>query len=217
MLRADLLTELRYVIDDRVKPYYWTDARLVQWLSEGQDKFCEQTGFWTDRSSYSITTVEGQTDYPIPSDRIVEVLSVWDGWRRLEVFRDRDRPYHGEEFVTATPNAPEFYQVDGETGVISLYAPPIAGVVLTLRVKRLSKVSFATDDTELEIPEQFHLATVEYAASKAFGDHDRELQDPVKAADHALNFKRYRVDGERQWRRISGEKTGVAPSLAYVF
>lgn len=210
MTRTELLAELRSVIDDTVRPYGWSDTRLAHWLSEGQDKFCEQSGFWSDKSTYTITTVLNQTDYAIPA-RVTAVRSVWDGTRELV-----DGTREHTPVITGEPQRPLRYRTDLETGVLSLLEPPAADIILTLRVHRRSKIRFSVAGTELEIPEEFHLAVVEYAAYKAFGDHDRELQDPVKANDHLLNFKRYVKDGQRAYRRLTGEYTDVVPNRLYV-
>lgn len=210
MTRDELLAELRGVIDDTKAPYAWSNRRLVLWLSEGQDKFCEQSGFWSDKSTYSITTILNQVDYTI-DPRIIAVRSVWDGTRELV-----DGAKELSPVITAEPQRPLRYRTDLETGVLSLLEPPLAGVVLSLRVHRRSKIRFSVEGTELEIPEEFHLAPVEYAAHKAFGDHDRELQDPVKANDHLLNFKGYVKDGKKAYRRLTGEYTDVVPSPLYV-
>ena len=232
MTRDDLITELRCVIDDTLPAYGWSDTRLINWLSEGQDKFCEKTGFWSDKSTYAVTTVLNLVTYPIP-ERIIAIRSVWDGVNQLydlsgvQNFANTQKDFFGEnwlgsayasgEFPEGTlPNRPYRYRTDLETGVLSLLEPPIANVVLKLRVHRRSKVSFATMGAALEIPEQFHLAVVEYGAFKAFNDHDRELQDPVKATDHLLNFNRYVKEGQLAYRRLTGEYTDVIPNPLYV-
>lgn len=308
MTNTELLAELREAVGDTVAPYAWSDARLMLWLAEGQDKFCERTGYWTDRTTFSVTTVLDQLDYPI-DPRIIEIKSVWDGARRLTKFTETSRPGGDAGFSDQAPSRPQFWQVDGETSVLTLLEPPEAGIVLNLRVHRRSKaplnrktatitlagakrtgdvvtvavagaayayttlsgdasltavatalaavidaasglVATASGQTitiasatatasitasvavtgagatttataaiayasNLEIPEQFHLAMVEYAAFKAFGDHDRELQDPVKAADHLANFKGYVRDGRQAYRRLTGEEVTCAPSPLY--
>lgn len=210
MTRDELLTELRSVVDDTLRPYGWSDIRLLYWLSEGQDKFCEQSGFWSDKSSYTVTTVLNQTDYTIPG-RIIAVRSVWDGTRELV-----DGAKESSPVITAEPQRPLRYRTDQETGVLTLLEPPLAGIVLSLRVHRRSLIRFSVEGAELEIPEEYHLAPVEYAAAKAFGDHDAELQDPVKAGDHMMNFKSYVHDGKRAYRRLTGEYSDVVPNKLYV-
>ena len=232
MTRTELLAELRGVIDDTKAPYAWSDTRLILWLSEGQDKFCEQTGYWLDRTTYSITTILNQADYTL-SDRIISVRSVWDGVNPLldvsggGVAVGSPRDFFGETYQGAyyasgeypagtLPSRPYRFRTDLETGVISFLEPPLAGIVLKMRVHRRSKVALSAALGQPEVPEQFQLALAEYAAFKAFGDHDREMQDPVKAGDHLKNFKAYVKDGARAYRRITGEYSDVVSNPLYV-
>lgn len=233
MNRAELLAELRYVVADLVAPHAWSDLRLLHFLSEGQDKFCEQTGYWSDRSTYTITTILNQPDYTL-SDRIIAVRSVWDGVSQLldlsggvSQRSTTSRDFFGESYGGAAyasgeypantlPSRPYRFRTDIETGVLTLLEPPIADVALKLRVHRRSKVALDDPTGQPEIPKQFHLALVEYGAYKAFGDHDRELQDPVKAQDHLNNFNWYVKDGKKAYRRLTGEYIDVVPNQLYV-
>lgn len=213
MNRTALRTELRNVIADTTAPYGWSDQRLDYWLSEGQDKFCAQTGYWADKSSYTITTVLSQQEYAIPP-QVISLRSLWIGNRQL--IDAVGATFDDTSFADTTPQEPVYYRTDLSTGYITLFEPVLAGLVLTLRVHRRSKIAYTTAGAALEIPEEFHLGVVEYAAYKAFGDHDRELQDPVKAASHYASFKSYVRDGARSYRRISGDYTDVAPNPLYV-
>lgn len=212
MRKSDLLTEARTLIGDTVEPYAWSDARLLYWMSEGQDKFCEQTGFWVDSTTYTITTVAGQQVYPIPA-RIITVRSIWDDRRQLEDLSNAGMST--EDFADYDPQYPMHYELNSETGSITILEPCVDGVVLTIKAHRRSKVALNTTAGTVEIPEQFQLALPEYAAAKAFSDHDRELQDPVKATDHKKNFKDYVKDGKTAYRRISGEYADVVPNPLY--
>lgn len=221
MLRIELLTELRFVIDDTVAPYAWSDLRLTRWLADGEDKFCEQTGYFTDSTTYTLTTQGGVTQYALPSDRIIEVLEVWDGAHKLRQFTQLDR----SQYYNATPlpwKHPNAWQVDQQTNYLTLLEPPLDGLVLTLRVHRRAaqrldhKNGASYDVTAPSIPEQFHLGLVEYGAANAFGDHDRERQDPVKAKDHMDNFADYVRDGKRAFDRLNGASPRITPARQYV-
>lgn len=211
MTRDELLAEFREAADDSVAPYAWGDPRALHMLSEGQDKFCEETGYFTDSSTYEITTVAGVVDYDL-DPRIIEVLEVWDGQRKLGKFSQTDRPLAS---TLGEPRLPQHWQADRETGKLTLNEPPLADLVLTLRVQRYSVTPFYKSGNP-EIPARFHRAMVEYAASKAFNDHDRERQDPVKAADHKANFDDYCADGRKALARREGFQPQVAPNPAYV-
>jgi hypothetical protein len=93
---------------------------------------------------------------------------------------------------------------------------PLGGIVLTLRVQRRAMLRLDKAETP-SIPEQCHLGLVEYAAAKAFGDHDRERQDPVKAADHMANFRAYVNDGIRLFDRLNNASPQVKPNPQYLW
>jgi hypothetical protein len=220
MTRTELLEELRFVVDDSIGPRCaWSDTRLMMWLSEGQDKFCEQSGFWVDKTTYSILTVLGQQDYDIDS-RIIAIRSIWDGTRQL--IDGAGKTFSDADFADNAAQSPIHYRTDLQTEYVTFLEPVAAGITLSLRVHRRSTVALnhkdanGEYDTELQIPEEFHLAVVEYAASKAFGDHDRELQDPVKADDHLQNFEDYVRAGKTAYRRLTGGYVDVVPNPLYV-
>jgi len=184
------------------------------WLSEAQDRFCELTGFWSDNSTYTFVTVLGQQDYALNS-RIIAVKSAWVGTQILTELSE-DVIVDDLEFADTTTQTPSSYRLDLATGYITIIEPVIAGVTITLRVHRKSLIALSSANGQPEIPEEFQLGLAEYAAYKAFGDHDQETQDPVKAADHSKNFKQYVKDGSRAYRRITGNYLNVVPNPLYV-
>jgi hypothetical protein len=229
MLRVDVLDELRHVLRDTRTPYRWSDRRLMRFLAMGQDQFCKDTGFFTDRNSYTITTQAGIDQYDIDS-RIIRVYEVWYGDNvRLTQFFEHQRSSEALDqwsnsfsTIELTPGPPYGWQTDRETQKLTLYPIPDTVYEFDLRVQRRSLVVFDHQDvngkfdTELEIPEDHHFAPIEYAAWRAFSDHDSELQDPVKAAEHFGNYKMYAKEGKRDFRRLSGGGPTFAGNPLYV-
>lgn len=209
MTRSEVLAELRTVIDDTLAPYGWSDARLMNFLALGQIQFCKDTGFFRDVEP--LATVPGQEAYLLPS-KIIKVLSMWKGNDQLPL----------TTYTAGLPAAePVGYALNLSSGSITLTPPPDAVYALTLRVwrspaLRLDHKTANVYDAEMEIPEDFHLAPMEWAAAKCFGDHDRERQDPVKAADHLQNYKTLAIEGKRAFRRICGEQIEIVPSPLYL-
>lgn len=214
-----MLAELRRLIDDRLSPYFWPDATLLGWLAEGEDTFCDDTGYFRDGTSYSITLEAGTQVYALPSDRIIETLSIWNGYTRLT------QPKTSEEFDAAsldwgtTTGVPTMWKQDVDTGSIIFYPTPsdtADAVVLSLRVWRYSLVSLDDDASEAaEVPSRFHRACIEWAAYKALNEHDAETQDPVKAAEHLAMYKDYARRGLAAFRRSHGITTYVGTDPAY--
>lgn len=221
MTRAEMLAELREVIDDTVVPYAWSDARLLAYLAEGQDKFCEDTGYFRDASSLKLTLVAGTASYAIP-DRVIQVMDVMDGSTRLGKFEEADRgeaqtPLHSVADI-AQSGRPSAWQTDRETGSITLYPTPsadAAGEIFSLRVWRYSTDALNDTGAEPDIPARFQRACVEWAAFKAFTHHDQEKQDKIKASDHLVEYRMYVSDGVVALRRCQGQEIRVGAAPAY--
>ena len=91
MTRADMLAELKVYLRETTYDAAWGDTLLLSYLAEGQDKFCEETGFFVDASNYTFATVAGTASYAIPS-RTISVLDVFDSdGNRLQHFNEEDR------------------------------------------------------------------------------------------------------------------------------
>jgi len=207
MTRTEVLAELRSIIDDTVAPYAWSNARLMNWLSLGQTQFCRDSGFFRDSQNYTLTTIPGIMTYPLAPE-IIEVLSVWNGVS--QVMQDV------QIMLFDAPSAPFGWKVNLDSSYLALSAPPDAVYTLSMRVWRGARTALTSQGGELEISPDFHLAPVEWAAAKAFGDHDRERQDPVKAADHLANYKAIAREGKRAFRKLCGGETAIVPNALYL-
>ena len=220
MLRTEILAELREILQDEVEPYGWSDTRLMRLLALGQNQFCRDTGFFADATTFTITTVENQKDYPLDG-RIIEIYDVWDGLRKLKHYTQGQVPQIRSNFQLQ-PLMPISWQTDKQANTFSLYDPPTGGVVLTLRAWRRPlgafnhKTAAGKFDAEMEIPEDFQFAPIHWAASKALLDHDRELQDPVKSAVHVVEYKKIVHEGEMDFIRRSNGFAAVEPNPHYV-
>jgi hypothetical protein len=222
MNKKEIRAELRLVIDDLVEPYGWSNAILDAYLGEGMDKFCEDTGFFVDFNTYTITTVAGTADYAFDTDgRIMEILEVWNSSTgvRLSQFGQDDRP----DFIPTLDvqqTTPYMWQADQTTGMVTLYPTPGEITTFKFRVYRYAKISFAAL-AETGIPEimpRFHRAFIEYAAYKAYMHHDRERANLPKATDHLNIYKlQYVKDGRRAFQRMRGTHPHCAPSTMYSF
>lgn len=217
MNRATLLSELREVLNDLSVGGGWTDSTLLGYLAEGQDEFCERTGWFIDKTNFTVTLQTGVSTYDIP-DRVIQILEVWDGTRKL------DKLDTGEVFSgTLVAGDPEQWQTDQETGTLEFDREPTSdenGDSFTLRVWRYSR--YALDDVgatgqpaEPEIPSRFHRAMIEWGAYKALNHHDAETQDPVKAKDHLDNFEYYVTRGKAAFRKYHNMETRVGSDPAY--
>lgn len=226
MTRAQMLTELGEVLDESTVQNAWTESTLLGYLAEGQDEFCEQTGFFVDNTTHTITLATGVAVYDIPA-RVIQILDIWDGTRRLGKFQESDRNQLKPDWDPAVESTltgrPQRWQTDGATGSITFDRAATAaedGDTLQIRAWRYSIYSLddetaPTNPAEPEIPFRFHRACIEWAAYKALMHHDEEQQDPVKARDHFNAFEDYVRKGKRAMQRYHGLETRVGTSPAY--
>lgn len=223
MTRAQMLAELREVLGDRSIPYGWSDTRLEGYLAEGQDKFCEKTGYFKDTSNFTIVLETDVAIYPIP-DRIIEVFDIWNGTVKLKKTLVDDYAIEPEWPAISATGMPNSWRADQETGSIMFNtAPTIAEneKIFILQVWRYSLFDLAGDGATSgtaalpEIPSRFQRACIEWAAYKAFNRHDEDYQDAIKAADHLRGFDMYVLGGKAALRRIQGAETRVGTNPAY--
>ena len=212
MTRTEILAELRAKLADSVAPYFWSDDRLMLFLSLGQTQFCRDTGFFRDSTNYPLVTEAGLASYAIPSE-VIEVFSLWNGQAPLEKILRPDPNFSaGQPFAWSSGE---------DTGKLTLTPAPNAVYILNMKVWRAARVPFnrrtgGLYDGEMEIPAEFHLAPVEWAAAEAFGDHDSERQDPIKAADHKANYLVIARQGKRAFRKLHGERAAYSPNPLYL-
>lgn len=229
MTRAEALTELKTVLRETTYDAAWGDTLLTSYMAEGQNRFCEDTGFFQDVASNTLTLVADQVRYAIP-DRTIQVIDLWNSNQRLGKFREEDRGSRDMSWkpTEALPRTglPWAWQTDRSTGYIEFDVVPTsneAGTELDVFVWRYSNFDLSNDDTgsgdpaTIEIPTAFHRALIEYAAFKALMHHDMEQQDKVKAQDHLALFNVYVRDGKRAMQRYHGLETRVGTDQSYVW
>lgn len=136
MTRAEMVQELRSLVDDMAQPYRHTETSLLLRLTEGEDLFCFKTGFFLDNTNYTITTTAGTKTYALPS-RFLRIYEVWGVDARLTQFKQGDRPF--AVGLSTENTTPQHYQLDQASGYLTFYEPPTAGLVYTLRGHRKSR------------------------------------------------------------------------------
>ena len=212
MNRTQIISRLLEVLNDSEVRGIWDQNTLIDYLAEGQDKFCEDTGYFKDISSFTITMQTGVALYSLP-DRIIQIIDIWDGTRKLGKIPT------GEEYLaTGATGAPAYWDTDVETGVVKLFPTPTADQdekELVLQVWRYSVYDFADDGKDPEIPARFQQSMVEWAAYRAFSHHDMEEQDPVKATDHLRMYREYVRQGKRALKRYQNQEVFVGCDPAY--
>lgn len=226
MLRTELLAELQNVTNIATSGGILSDAVLMAYLAEGQDKFCERTEFFKDFVTFNIVTTVDAAAYTI-DPRIIEIDGLFDAANNVWLGRTTEQlqryPTVDDRYPVQFNDSTEdtsYWQVDQESGIVTLVPTPTTIRTFTLRVWRYPLVALdhqtnGSYDTEPEIPAKFHRAMVEWAAYKVFMHHDMEVQDPVKAADHLAAFDQYIRDAATYFRRLTRKEVGIGFDPAY--
>ena len=153
-----MLAELRDVLNAYGSTFAaWSDARLIGYLAEGQDKFCEETGWFIDKTNFTVTLATGTRIYDIP-DRVIQILEIWDGTRRLE------KLLTGEVFEeTIAAGDPAKWSTDQETGSLEFDREPSSdedGDSFTLRVWRHSRSPLNRTSSTITLAGSLHAGDV---------------------------------------------------------
>lgn len=214
MTWLDLLGILRGEVEDTVEPYAWSNNTLLGYLAEGQDKFCEYTGFLRD-ATMTIELVTGVASYALPAI-IIELLEVRNSSNQLL----RRAPVEEVWTPTTVNGQPSAWRTDFNSGEVTFDCPAEIGlneVHFPIKVWRYGVApSVATINTTApNIPGRFHRACVEWAAYKVLNWHYAETQDPIKARDHRVIFDGYVSDGSDMFRRSHGIDAAIVPNPAY--
>jgi hypothetical protein len=222
MTRAALLAEWRKTVGDVSIPYKWDDDMVLSAMQEGQDVFCEETGFFVDFTNFTQVLDPGTTKYALDS-RIIKVLEVWNltsGEVRLSPFTERERPVSISTPLVSCD--PYMWQTDRETGYLTLYPSPATAITLTIRAQRYSLYSLTHQtagayDKEPEIPDQCRRCLVNYAAALWFGWRDRDEENNPEAIKNMNKFNFYVTRGRRMFENLRSQYPEVAGNSIYLF
>ena len=221
MNRAQMVAELHYVLNNATSGGLISDAVLLNYLAEGQEKLCEDTGFFVDFMNFQIETTPGVADYVLDS-RIIEVWGLFDADKNVWLGRTSEALNRPRGFTDRFPFNPgvdtadsAYWQTDRETGVLTLSPTPTTARTFQLRCWRYPMVALNGTGAEPEIPARFRRACVEWAAYKVFMHHDMETQDPVKATEHFNAYRMYAKEGATHFRRMHQQEVVVSFDQAY--
>lgn len=221
---GELLSELRSNIlrdvSDELSPQdagrLWSDPTLVRYINDGQNQFAVKTLFLRDETTPAITQltlVEGQEVYPL-DPRVVAVLGARTD--RIHLSRTTyggllsnagDLTIGGLRRGPCANGQPVRFYTDRETGKLGVWPAPDAswaGKVLTLRVARKPLKPLLAADLKAvpEIPEEYQLDILEWAAWRALRNHDVDGENMAKANSHKKRFEDTANELARQARRL---------------
>lgn len=214
----------------------WGDTTLVSYINDAYRRFARQTLLIREASTPLVTQVTLATGVFIyqlhPS-----VLSVLSARYNLDP-GDLPRAGHGlldtrvvgdplyfdaATLGTLAPGAPKVFSTDealdpaGPQAQINMRVYPVPssnedGKIIYLRVARLPIDALTTDnlDAQLEIPEDYHLDILDWAAYRALSNHDVDGGDGPKSNEHRERFEKTITDVKTETRRKLFSPQGFA-------
>jgi len=197
--------------------YLWTDATLVTYINEAQRKFASQGLILRDGSTdevTKVTLVAGQAIYPLHESVIAVISAKVEGQTAdlkrvghsfLNAYSSPAENWVDPATLQGLPaGAPLAYSTDDylqdfdsdSLAQVALRVHPVpaaaqVGQVIRLRVcrKPVNKFTAAATGATPEIPEDYHLDMLDWAAYLALRIVDDDAGNPKRAADFKATFE----------------------------
>lgn len=225
-LRENVLRDISDSVTNDDADRLFSDASLIRYLNDGQVQFAAKTLCLRDETTPAITRitlVAGQESYDLhPSVKAVFGATIGD--RHLSRTRYAALTTQRGDLSRGAGVAlsgyacdPLRFYTDRESGKLGVWPAPgqsLHGAELVLRVGRLPlnplKPNKLTESPE--IPEEFHLDIVEWAAYRALRNHDADAEALAKASSHKRRFLEAVDELNREAKRLLAESVQFHPN-----
>lgn len=202
------------MLRDIKRPYLWSDATLLRYIQDAEHRFARHTLCIRDGDTEAITQVALEADNKsyVLDKSVISVLSArYDTDKnnlqrsgfaivseRSDTSNNVENWYISAVEDTGRPNAylTDETLVNGNAARVTLTVYPTptaveAGKVLYLRVIRLPRTVYSIDflDVESEIPEDYQIDCLDWAAYRALRNNDVDAGEPNKAAGFKTSFE----------------------------
>lgn len=238
MRLGELLEELRdNVLSDKSdqvgvrSDQRWSDATLVRYINEAQDRFAKRTECLRDAATpetCQLQLVVGQQDYAL-HPKVIGVLSarcVGDGYdlaraghSNLDTYRYNDTRFFDTSYITTlTPGKVIAFTTDegmladarNTLNCMTFRTYPNVGAgyasLVNMRVVRfpLARLHLRDLEGQPEIPEQYHINILDWAGYLALRQPDLDVAGgdaPGRAKDLFNSFEAHVKDAKTELRR----------------
>lgn len=227
MTLGDELDELRSaVLRDTALPYLWSDDILLRYIRDAEHRFARHTLCIRDGATEIITQVTLETDVKnyVLDRSVLSVLSARYDTDKNDLFRSShaivaerlDTSHNIESWYvsgvedTGRPNAYFTDETLVSGGVarvtLSVYPTPTTtenGKPVYLRVVRLPRTVYSLDNlsVESEIPEDYQLDCLDWAAYRALRNNDTDAGESNKAANFKSSFEEAVAQAIKEFKR----------------
>ena len=216
-LRHNILHDRSNEVDGDGADYLWSDTTLVRYIDAAQRRFARRALVIRDATTpqcCQVTLVALQTEYPLDPSVIGVISAKYGsdpadlaraGHSALGTYRAPD-PYFFDtsNLSSLQPGKPVAYATDesvtadtnGTMAVVNLrsYPAPTAAFIgspINLRVVRmpLARLDLTTLGQVPEVPEDYHLDMLDWAAYLALRIVDHDAGDPARANEFRASFE----------------------------
>lgn len=234
MTLRELLEELRNnVLRDRsteeaaqADGYLWSNATLVRYINDAEQKFARRTHCLRDRSTpevVEVALVPGVSQYALHPSVIAVLGATWRAGplRRSDAAVLEGVPADisgGTRAPQATATGqPVWFTTDEEVRTLRVYPAPDTAETVYLRVARLPLNPLTPNNLTAspEIPEDYHLDLLEWAAWRALRNHDTDAENMAKASAHKRRFEEAVDELRRASKRLMLEPIQFAVCARY--
>lgn len=214
---AQLITQARERLDDKVEPYLWSDTELYLFLDLAQKRFVKKTDMLRTGTICTTITVPIAEDYEFVTfdDSILRIrsASLESDSRTIRVINANEVEEYGIETdygVSLTgawrtrTGTPEYLVCDIDEGKGRVIPIPTADDTLQLVVDRLpiKDITVGGDPDALEIRDDDHrFGLIDWVAHLAYKKDDVETFDPDKSEKARMSFEAMCMEAKYEIRR----------------
>jgi hypothetical protein len=209
--------------------YLWSDTTLVAYIDEAQRRFARRSLCIRDATTPSltqVTLVTNQTEYTL-NPSVIAVISARftgdtadlarGGHAQFDTYHTPDTYFFNpSDLSTLPPGKPLAWATDegtaanstGSVGVIMFRAYPVpsstyAGQIINLRVCRMPQTRLVASELDVypEIPEEYHIPMLDYAAYLALRIVDHDLGNPARANEFLTSFEGHVIEARNEMLR----------------
>lgn len=219
-LRENILRDVSDAVGADPGDQLLSDKTLVRYINDGVVQFCKVTLCLRDETTPEVCHLqleEGRSEYEL-DPRVLSLFGARVGNRHLKrtTYAAMTNRHGGLSFSPPVETwgnghgGPSVYYTDRESGKVGVYPAPSAqfiestGGLLVVRVARKPLKPLVVTDLRAvpEIPEEYHLDAVEWAAWRALRNHDTDVENMAKASAHKKRFTDATRELETQAKRL---------------
>jgi len=208
-LRENVLRDSSDAVGNASDDYLFDDRTLVRYIQEAVTKFAVETLCIRDETTPEVTRIRlvpGVDSYAL-DPRVIALYGARIGNNHLQRVMYSSL-VGGRLGRTCTPSTtPSLFYTDRESGKMGVWPVPgeaCADQDLILRAARkpLRPLEATNLKAEPELPEEYHLDVLEWAAYRALRNHDADAEAMTKASAHRRRFTETVQELSRKSKRL---------------